>query len=486
MALAYLASRAVGPRNCCAITIDHGFRAESAFEAQSVGRYMRQLGVHHEIRRLEWQQPQGSNWHRGEGVPMPPAQRLEEVARERRYAKIAGCCDEQGISAVLTGHHAGDQAETFLFRFLRHSGVYGMAGMPTQTCLPHGTQSIGNTGGQSGPLLVRPLLTLKKTTLYDICKSKSIPWHEDASNKDARFKRNHLRQIISESAGNPASSFNVDSLLSMCASMQSHREFINRHVASLLAQYATFDMATGTVELSAAAAIGGKQQDSGLPGWAQNAALRERVLASIVGWVNGKDHPPELAHLRQFEQAIMKLHRQADNRVVGTPSTTSAAGVSMAQPSSKRGWLFCRQPPRSGEIKPIESIPLGATIVWDKRLAICVTPKGSSKTLHAAAMAQVTGWSVHSLDDAIGLWHGRIGEHRNLLKKTRKRLERHAVRVTQPVISIHSDMGGNSGGAAVPVFALGHTVEGTVGADGLDISVAMLKSPEAIASVEVF
>ncbi|KAJ1966519.1 hypothetical protein GGI12_000017 [Dipsacomyces acuminosporus] len=476
MALAYLLSRCVDRRNCYAVTVDHGFRPESAFEAQSVGRYMRQLGIRHEVRRLEWCESQGRG--RDGGIArMPPAQRLEEVARERRYAAIASFCDSHSIGAVLTGHHAGDQAETFLLRFLRHSGVYGMAGMPVQTALPHADKGNGASASQPGsPVLVRPLLGLKKGTLYDICKAASISWHEDASNKDTRFKRNHLRQLISEKSGSSESPFNEDSLLRVCAAMQGHRAFINQQLSSLVSKYTAVNRATGTVALSPAVDMA---QGSALPAWAQNAALRERLLANTVGWVSHKSHPPELEHLRQFEQAILRFYSykagKAGACMKEPRSIASAAGVAMLQPTSKRGWLFFRQPPRSGEIRPIQSIPLGATVVWDKRLAICARRRGDSAT-----------WNVHSLDEAARLWPDKIANHRSRLRRERKQLEPRAVQATQPVISINTADGATHRGA-VPVFALGHALgQGSAGSGELEVHIAALRNPDLSGGAELF
>ena len=52
------------------------------------------------------------------------------AAREARYALLLRTCGELGRSHLLVGHHAGDQAETFLLRLLHGSGVAGLACMP--------------------------------------------------------------------------------------------------------------------------------------------------------------------------------------------------------------------------------------------------------------------------------------------------------------------------------------------------------------------
>ncbi|KAJ2695663.1 hypothetical protein H4218_005149 [Coemansia sp. IMI 209128] len=312
--------------------------------------------------------------------------------------------------------------------------------------------------GESIPaVIVRPLLQFKKEALYEICKTQGIRWHEDASNRDARFKRNRLRQLINAKSSDPKSPFNVDSLLRVCDTMQGHREYINQEVGRHLASSAKFDASLGTVELAATV---GKR---GFPAWAVNAAVRERVLADVVSWVNCKGHPPELAHLQQLSKALDSYYDQPS-----VAKSVSAAGVTVIPPSSRHGWLFCRQAPRVGEIEPCKALALGASVVWDKRLVVSVSWPRSQ-------LVNPVTWSLYSLDDAMRLWRGPISEHRNRLKLARKRLEPHMVQVTQPVVCIR--IAGAGEAQTYPVLALGHTIESAPDmavAAGIDIDIRAL------------
>ncbi|KAJ2333542.1 hypothetical protein GGI00_002282 [Coemansia sp. RSA 2681] len=475
MALAFAVSQAVGPSKCYALTIDHGFRPESSREAKSVGRLMRSLGITHEIRQLKWDAVGSGSGVEEKSEQLPPVQRLEEVARERRYAEIADVCHAHGIGAVLTGHHAGDQAETFLLRFMRQSGVYGMAGMALQTPLATAFREPPRSQADSAVpvVVVRPLLQLKKEALYEVCKAQDIRWHEDASNKDARFRRNRLRQLIGAKSSDAESPFNVDSLLRMCHVMQGHREYINQEVQRHLADSAKFDASAGTVELAAAAGSGG------VPMWAVNAAVRERVLADVVSWVNCKGHPPELAHLQQLSRALDGYYRQ-----LRVAAAVTVAGVTAILPSSKHGWVFCRQALRPGEAEPCEAIALGSAVVWDRRLL--VSARWPEPRDHLPGLAAT--WCVYSLDDAMRRWHGQITEHRDKLRRARKRLAPHAVQATQPVVCVRmADRGGAQ--TTFPVVALGHALDSTPeAASGIDIAIRHVlgvPGPAATAANEV-
>ncbi|KAJ1868016.1 hypothetical protein LPJ78_000513 [Coemansia sp. RSA 989] len=455
MALAYLVRHAVGPTSCHAVTVDHGFRPQSAFEAHAVGQYMKTLGIRHEIRKLTWK-ANSANTDQKTAIPLPSLQRMEEVFRQRRYAEINSVCRNHGIGAVLTGHHAGDQAETFLFRFMRQSGIYGLSGMPLQSAWPlvDHTESLE---GRSGPVVVRPLLQIGKPTLYHICKTHRIEWHEDGSNQDVRFRRNLLRKAISDADNHTTSPFHAKSLLNVCMAMQRHRDFINHSIAALLTKHAAVHASLGAIEVSA-------QADKGqLPPWMANAALCERMLARIVSWVNCKDHPPELAHLQQFSRTICRYYTEDSEH-----ASTSAANVTLLAPAGSRGWVLCRQRPRRLEIPLQTEIPLNAAVLWDKRLMVGVRKRSGCH------VPDGTTWEIVSLPDAMQQWADCLAQHRHALRKIhRQHIERHhTVQASQPVILVKLATSENP----KLVYALGKPVAGSLADTCLDITVSALKN----------
>jgi tRNA(Ile)-lysidine synthase len=151
-----------------AATVDHGLRPESANEAKAVGEICVRLGVGHRV--LQWK-----------GVK--PTSRLQERAREARYRLLVDHAKAIGADALMTAHHADDQAETVLFRLLRGSGVAGLRGMDLTTA-------------RDGVTVARPLIGLKKRDLIAFANARGAPFIDDPSNTDPRFARTRLRALL--------------------------------------------------------------------------------------------------------------------------------------------------------------------------------------------------------------------------------------------------------------------------------------------------
>jgi tRNA(Ile)-lysidine synthase len=153
-----------------AATVDHGLRPESALEANAVGEMCARLAVGHCV--LQWK-----------GVK--PITRLQERARAARYRLLIDHAKAIGADAVLTAHHADDQAETALLRLLRGSGLAGLRGMDAET-------------ERNGMTIARPLLRVRKRDLTAFAEARGATFVDDPSNADPRFARTRLRTLLAQ------------------------------------------------------------------------------------------------------------------------------------------------------------------------------------------------------------------------------------------------------------------------------------------------
>uniref|UniRef100_A0A0E0NCS0 tRNA(Ile)-lysidine synthetase n=1 Tax=Oryza rufipogon TaxID=4529 RepID=A0A0E0NCS0_ORYRU len=130
------------------VVVDHGLRPESADEAQLVR-------VVCEIATCEW--PNGR----------PKLGHIQEAAREMRYQKLLDICIKQRIAVLLIAHHSDDQAELFVLRLSRNSGVLGLAGTAfvSQLFAPN-LKYDGDNFSRYGVILVRPMLEFSKDDMY--------------------------------------------------------------------------------------------------------------------------------------------------------------------------------------------------------------------------------------------------------------------------------------------------------------------------------
>jgi tRNA(Ile)-lysidine synthase len=105
---------------------------------------------------------------------------LEERARELRYTFLNRTADRVGARHIALAHHADDQAETVLLRFLRGSGAAGLAAMST-----------------TGPgKLVRPLLTLRRHEILTYLAAIGAAHVNDTSNLSQAILRNRVRHEL--------------------------------------------------------------------------------------------------------------------------------------------------------------------------------------------------------------------------------------------------------------------------------------------------
>ena len=104
---------------------------------------------------------------------------LEECARDLRYAFLQETAQREGFPAILTAHHADDNAETMLLNLIRGTGTAGLAGIPPVR---------GN--------VYRPFLGLSRETLADYARFHNLPHVEDETNREEIAARNVLRHQV--------------------------------------------------------------------------------------------------------------------------------------------------------------------------------------------------------------------------------------------------------------------------------------------------
>jgi tRNA(Ile)-lysidine synthase len=107
-------------------------------------------------------------------------QNLEEVAREKRYDFLRRTASRVGAHKIAVGHTINDQAETILFRFIRGSGIEGLAAIYPVV----------------EDLVIRPLLECTRASILEYLQQKGLRHREDSTNTDIKYARNRIRREL--------------------------------------------------------------------------------------------------------------------------------------------------------------------------------------------------------------------------------------------------------------------------------------------------
>lgn len=99
--------------------VDHGWRKESAQEAEQIKALAHSLQLPVYVKRLE--KNHFSN--------------AEDWARKQRYLYFSELCKQYNIFALLLAHHADDVAETFIQRIVEGADLPYLGGMQKNTVL---------------------------------------------------------------------------------------------------------------------------------------------------------------------------------------------------------------------------------------------------------------------------------------------------------------------------------------------------------------
>ncbi|KAG8376027.1 hypothetical protein BUALT_Bualt09G0020200 [Buddleja alternifolia] len=218
-----------------AIVVDHGLRTESGEEADLVHNRIIDMGIKCEVARCEWLDGRPKLGH------------LQEAAREKRYETLRNICIQQQIGILLVAHHADDQAELFILRLSRNSGVLGLAGMAfSSQMFPSFPDFSGERSKAHGILLVRPLLDFSKEDMYNICRGGNQQWVEDPTNRSPLYARNRIRMSLND-LSSPIFKAELQAVISACRRTRLHVDKVchqlrNQTVTVMPHGYAVIDL----------------------------------------------------------------------------------------------------------------------------------------------------------------------------------------------------------------------------------------------------
>ena len=139
----------------------------------------------------EWAESNGVRLHKvsfdtvgyaeGNGVS------IEMAARDLRYGWFGQLCEEYGYAAVVTAHHADDNAETMVLNMVRGTGLKGLSGMKPVSPLPLSSREIS---------LLRPLMTFTRKQIEGYLFAQKVPYREDKTNASVEYRRNSIRHEV--------------------------------------------------------------------------------------------------------------------------------------------------------------------------------------------------------------------------------------------------------------------------------------------------
>lgn len=332
-----------------AVTVDHGLRPEAAAEAMEVAAICAGLGVAHSVLR----------WDHGAIVG-----NLQDQARRARYGLIADWARAEGLSQVMIGHTADDQAETFLMGLSRSAGLDGLTGMRPAWV-------------DAGVTFRRPLLKLPRADLRSYLSRHGIAWIDDPSNTNDRFARVRARRALKslKSLG-----ITVDRLNETIAHLVTAQDGLRRAALDGWHQFGT--------EQAGALSIG-------WPEFVQlSAEVKRRILLAAIQWIANDDYAPR-----------------------GTKMATLGLALDQGRDATLNGCRFRIKDQRLSiyrEPRAVKSLECRTSDIWDNRWHM-IGPHAPDLTIRALGtegLRACPDWRDQSVPrDALlvspAIWHGQ-------------------------------------------------------------------------------
>lgn len=222
---------------------------------------------------------------------------IEQAGRTLRYQALENHRTAIGATAIATGHHADDTAETLLLNLIRGTGLAGLTGIPPMR------RSI-----------IRPLIDCTRADIEAYTRRHQLHYQTDSTNHDTLYTRNKIRHELLPLLQqiNPK----INQTLKQTADLLSADHAYLEHVAQETWLYATaHDWHTPTDSLT----LNVESFKYADP------SIRARVLRQAVMLVAGKGlgtGTTELTHAH-IDSLTALLHKQS-GKAVHLPSNITA------------------------------------------------------------------------------------------------------------------------------------------------------------------
>ncbi|MGD9638951.1 MAG: tRNA lysidine(34) synthetase TilS [Alphaproteobacteria bacterium] len=308
------------------LTVDHKLRTESAEEAQKVKIWAEGLGLEQVVLTWEGEKPKTG---------------VQEQARKARFNLLLSYCQDNNIKFLALAHHLEDQAETFLIRLGRGSGVDGLGAM----------RHITNIDGIN---VIRPLLNISHNGFKKYLKENQMEWVEDPSNQNDHYQRVKIRKILPLLTDYGIS---PDVLSKTAEQMQRVRSFLDKITKEEIVKHTKL-YEEGFITASPNLFI------------CNDDEIALRTLKKIIMGVCGLEYPLRLEKLSRLLDCL----RNPDSF---KGATLSGCQILKNKVKDECGYLFVRE---TKKVEQSVCVNQTTSILWDKRFIINIK-NNSNKNL---------------------------------------------------------------------------------------------------------
>ncbi|WP_425405681.1 tRNA lysidine(34) synthetase TilS [Hwanghaeella sp.] len=297
-----------------ALIVDHGLRPEASEEAAQVADWLKDRGVRAVVLKHEGDRPKRN---------------IQAEARRMRYDLMRDWCAAEGGQVLAVAHHLEDQAETFLLRLARGSGVDGLSAMAPVSGLPGDPYR--------NVTLIRPLLDIPRDQVRAVLEKTDWPFVSDPSNRDTRHARVRMRNLAGTLADE---GLDATRLARTAQNMRRARAALESATAAFLAGHASLDpLGFASLKRTAYAAA--------------DEEIALRALSGLLRLVSGRDQPFRLGRLEDLA-AGLRGNPPGPRTLGGCRVETRAGNI-----------LLCREASAIGPPAPAQR-----SMLWDSRFRL--------------------------------------------------------------------------------------------------------------------